>query len=62
MNSPVAIAKAAAATHQDSEDRVPALVVAHRQVLVPSGGGVQVCNAEHMGVLEAAGFRLQVIS
>jgi hypothetical protein len=62
MNGPVAIEKAAAATRRDPMDRVPALFVAHRQVLAPSGGGVQVCNAEHMATLEAAGFRLQVIS
>jgi hypothetical protein len=31
-------------------------------MLAPSGGGVQVCNREHMALLEAAGFRLQVIS
>ncbi len=62
MNDPVTIEKAAAAAQRDSQDRVPALFVAHRQVLAPSGGGVQVCNREHMALLEAAGFRLQLIS
>jgi Glycosyl transferases group 1 len=62
MNDPVAIAKDTAAARHDAEDRVAALFVAHRQVLAPSGGGVQVCNREHMALLEAAGFRLQVIS
>jgi hypothetical protein len=62
MSGPVASEKERAATRCDPDDRVPALFVAHRQVLAPSGGGVQVCNREHMALLEAAGFRLQVIS
>jgi Glycosyl transferases group 1 len=62
MNDSIAIEKAGAATQRDPQDRVPALFVAHRQVLAPAGGGVQVCNAEHMAILDAAGFRLQVIS
>jgi hypothetical protein len=62
MNDSVAIEKTAAATGRDPLNCVPALFVAHESVLAPSGGGVQVCNAEHMAVLEAAGFRLQVIS
>jgi hypothetical protein len=62
MNDSVALAKDAVVARRDSEERVPALFVAHRHVLVPSGGGVQVCNREHMALLEAAGFRLQVIS
>jgi hypothetical protein len=62
MSDPLAIEKECAATRDDPEDCVPALFVAHWQVLAPSGGGVQVCNREHMALLEGAGFRLQVMS
>jgi Glycosyl transferases group 1 len=61
MSDPATIDAAVAARHA-SEHRVPALFVAHRQVLAPSGGGVQVCNREYVALLEGAGFRLQVIS
>jgi Glycosyl transferases group 1 len=62
MNDRIVIAKDAAAARHDAGERIPALFVAHRHVLAPSGGGVQVCNREHMALLAAAGFRLQVIS
>jgi hypothetical protein len=40
---------------------LPALLVAHQNVLKRCGGGVQVCHAEYAASLQAAGFLLRTI-
>jgi hypothetical protein len=37
---------------------VPCIFVGHDKLFQKSGGGVQLCNSEHMSLLEAAGFEL----
>lgn len=43
-------------------DTIPALLVGHRNMFLPAGGGVQSCNREYEALLRGAGFELHRVA